>query len=63
MSVTVRRNAFGPPIIQLTNDSGPRGCVQITFEKQTDAADALRLLRTALQKATSIEWSSDAQAT
>ena len=62
MSVTVWRNNFGPPIVRLTNDSGPPGCVQINFEKQADVAEALRLLRTALQKATSVEWSGGAQA-
>jgi len=33
------------------------------FEKQADAVEALRLLRTALQKAISVEWSGNARAT
>jgi hypothetical protein len=63
MSVILWRNNFCPPTIRLTNDSGPPGCVQINFEKQADVVEALRLLRTALQKAISVEWSGDAQAT
>jgi hypothetical protein len=35
--------------------------LQINFERQADVAEALRLLRTVLQKAMSVEWSGNAR--